>query len=136
MLIQKFKLAAALALSVVLTSCHISEHMQSGGSIRATADFEVPLLLISSNADGSYSSVNGKILLENSHGENFEFVVSGMGSYLNIPDNGAESYHLSFYSDDSEQQPLEYVLSAEQLRAYAHAEPADIWTVDFATRSL
>ena len=134
-LFTKLKLFAANTLVVasvaLLSSCHVTEHMQSQQSSADDTGFRVPTLLISSNADGVYQSINGKILVESNTGAELEFQVNGFGEYLQIPDTGADEYLFSFYAEDIP-EARQYVLSAAQLREYTESDGANVWTVDFA----
>ena len=128
---------------IMLSACHINEYTQSHNSDvvsdmptqLAEAKFNIPLLLINSNDDGVYQSVNGKLLIEDNTGSSLEFSVSGMGDYLQIPDTGAQQYRFSFFSDSIDEQ-RQYLLSAAQLREYSQPEGVKVWTVDFAEKNI
>ena len=137
-LLTKLKILAANALVItsvaLLSSCHVTEHMYSKQSINDDSGFRVPTLLISSNADGVYQSIKGKILVESATGADLEFQINGFGDYLQIPDTGAEEYVFSFYAEDIE-EAQQYVLSAAQLREYTESDGTNVWTVDFAQKA-
>ena len=129
---------------IALSACHVTEGMkshyddsfESGIPAKlAEAKFNIPLLLINSNDDGVYQSVNGKLIIEDNTGSSLEFSVSGMGDYLQIPDTGAQQYRFSFFSDSVDEQ-RQYLLSAAQLREYSQSESSKVWTVDFAEKNI
>ena len=70
--------------------------MKSEQRVADEPSFNVPMLLISSSADGVYQSINGKILVESNTGAELEFQINGFGEYLQIPDTGADEYLFSF----------------------------------------
>ena len=134
-LFAKLKLFAASASVIAsvafLSSCHVVDGMKSEQRVADEPSFNVPMLLISSSADGVYQSINGKILVESNTGAELEFQINGFGEYLQIPDTGADEYLFSFYAEDIP-EARQYVLSAAQLREYTESDGANVWTVDFA----
>ena len=136
-LFNNLKLLAAHALVIasvaLLSSCHVTDHMQSQQSSAYDSGFRVPTLLISSDAHGVYQSINGKILVESATGVDLEFQINGFGDYLQIPDTGADEYVFSFYAEDIA-EAQQYVLSAAELREYTESDGANVWTVDFAQK--
>ena len=120
-----------IAAAALVGACHVIDGMKSEQLAAAEPSFNVPMLLISSSADGVYQSINGKILVESNTGAELEFQINGFGEYLQIPDTGADEYLFSFYAEDIP-EARQYVLSAAQLREYTESDGANVWTVDFA----